>query len=610
MYNYAAFSWNSKNPSQTAAAKRLGRLLLSTSPHWQCVLDTPGLRVFHEPQPASARHAYVLERDTGVILGKLFPSDFDENRIPPDPTFKGNELDSLITSHGRHLVERYWGHYVAFLRTPDGRRRFILRDPTGGLPCFLVKSAGVDVALSDMEDCVRLKLTPFSINWKHLTAFFKNDRIVSKSTGFNEVTQLYGGECLAMEDYQETTNDTRSFYWTPVDVYKARSIEDPDEARAALRNVIQRSVSAWGSSYKSIVHELSGGLDSSIVAACLGKGSADPQVLCFHFYTDMSEGDERQYARSAARSAGHELIEREALVSEESLEAQLNSKRLATPAVLGFIPPTEVLKQRLIAERHAGAVSTGQGGDHLFQAERSMMIAADYAYLHGLRPRLFEVASDTSHLTDNSFFSVFSTAIRHGLLRKYVDPYSRFKVQPVLSAEALRSLHPDTYTHPWVINAGPLPPAKLQQIVDVVDCQLFYLLHSSSADWLHPLISQPIIECCLQIPTYVLARTGRNRQLVREAFSADVPAEIVNRYSKGGTTSYFNQLFIQNAEFLREFLFDGELVRNGLLDRKQLEQLLTERALILGDDLHPILAAVRAEKWLSTWTDVRQRTAA
>jgi asparagine synthase (glutamine-hydrolysing) len=607
MYRYVAFSWESTDSAQAAAAQRLGRLLLSSSSDWQYVFDVPGLCVFHACRPGGAYRAYVLKRNAGVILGKLFDGDLDENHIPSDPTpFDDKESKLLIESQGHRLVERYWGHYIAFLRVSDGERRLVLRDPTGGLPCFLTKAAGINVILSDMQDCVPLNLAPFSVDWDHLTAFFLNMRLITRTTGFREVTQLYAGECVAFDGGAMT----RSFYWDPVDVYEADVTEDADEARAALRGVIRHSVSAWASCYDSIVHELSGGLDSSIVAACLAKANVRPDILCFHYFTEMSEGDERLYARAAAHSAGFELIERKSPVSERTLESQLNPAKLATPAVLGLIPESELLKQRLVTERRAGAVFTGQGGDHLFQQTRTNLIAAEYVHRHGIRPQLLNVVRDTSQLTGQSMWSVFAAAVGFGLLKRPFDPYTVYAIPSILSDDARASGGQKAFAHPWVDNANHLPGSKKQQVFHVVDCQMFYLQHHPYAEQIHPLISQPIIERCLQIPSYVLVHRGRGRGLVREAFETDVPKEIINRYSKGATTSYFNRMLVENAPFLREFLLDGVLVREGILTRLVLERELSERELIRGKELLPILNAVRAEAWLSTWADVGQRTAA
>ena len=611
MYRYTAFSWNAKDPARTAAAQRLTRLLLSSSHDWQGVLDVPGLRVFHAPHAGGACHAYVLKRDGGVVLGKLFESGLEENSIPSDPSFDEKESERLIESRGRRLVERYWGHYVAFLRASDGRVRYVLRDPTGGLQCYLTQAAGVDVILSDMEDCVRLKLTPFAVDWDHVTAYFLHSRLVTRTTGFKEVTQLYAGECVAIADDARANDVSRSFYWDPAEVVEADTIEDPDVARTALRGVIRHCVNAWASSYDSIVHELSGGLDSSIVAACLAEGSAAPDVLCTHYFTEMPEGDERSYARIVAQSTGFELIESLARVSERPLDSLLDRSRLSSPSMLGLIPAPELLKQRLVGERHAGAVFSGRGGDQLLQHTATDLIAAEYAHRHGLRPQLFRIVKDISRMTAKPIWSVWRAVARYGIFGQTVDLYAiHFEPPAILSEEARASLTPEAYVHPWVRSAHRLPACKIWQVFDVIDCEPFYRVSCPNSELVHPLISQPLIESCLQIPSYVLAHRGKSRGLVREAFEGDVPAKIVHRRSKGGTTNYFSRILVENAAFLRERLLDGSLVNEGILDRRELERLLTDRNLIRGEELMSITVGLRAEAWLGNWEDTRHRTAA
>lgn len=614
MYRYIAFSWDAKDRTKTAAVQRFTRLLLASSSAWQRVFDVPGLRVFHAPEAAGAFRAYVLKRDGGVVLGKLFETNPDTSGIATDPSFDERESDRLIESRGRHLVERYWGYYVAFLRAVGGRIRYVLRDPTGGLPCYLTKADDVDVILSDVEDCAHLELTPFSVDWSHITTFFLNPRLISRTTGFKEVAHLYAGECVSI-NYDTNSaaagKVSRSFYWDPTAVCEANTTEDGDVARAALGGAIRHCVKAWASSYNSILLELSGGLDSSVVAACLSEGSAGPDVTCLHYFKAMSEGDERSYARLAAQNAGFELIEAEGNPSERPLESLLDRTRLATPSKMGFKPASALLKQQLVRERHVGAVFSGKGGDHLFQQERTRLIAAEYASRHGLRLELFRVVKDTGRMTMKSIWSVWESVVRYALLRQPFDPYGHhLKLPKILSEEARAGLSLEDVTHPWVQNASRLPASKIRQVFNVVDSQFFFMLHVPNAELVHPLISQPIIEQCLQIPSYVLAHRGRSRGLVRDAFERDLPTQIVHRYTKSGTTSYFSQMLVENAAFLRERLLDGVLVNEGIIDRNELEGLLSERNLVRGKHVRTITSILLTETWLSNWDDARRRTAA
>ena len=614
MYRYVALSWNPNDPAKVNEARRLTRLLLSSSASWQRVFDGSGLRVFHTTHPNGAFRAYSLHREQGVVLGRLFADKAAEGYVLSDAVFEKfdeTESERVVESRGRRLVEGYWGYYVAFIQDSDGIAQYVLRDPTGGLQCHLTESAGVTVILSDIGDCAALGLPPFSVDWGHMAAFFRQFRLVSRTTGFAEVTQLYAGECLSIKDGDAADRTSRSFYWHPVSIYEAGRIENPRKAKSTLRSTIRTCVAAWASSYDSIVHQASGGLDSSIVAACMADESLNTDVLCFNFFTEMAEGDERSYARVIAQSTGFELVECQMRVSDQKLEDLFNRTRVSSPTMLGVLAKPEQVMQRLLTERHAGAVFTGQGGDQLFQQGRSSMIAAEYAHHYGIRPPLFRIAKGISHLTQKSIWSVWATVVRYGLFGRTFDPYSQFELPSLLSDGARGMLRSSEYVHPWVSAAHRLPSSKISQVFDVIDCQRFFGRPCANGEYVLPLVSQPIIERCLQIPTYVHAHRGKSRGLVREAFERNVPAKIIQRESKGGTTSYLARLFLGDIAYLRELLLDGVLVREGMLDRRELENALSERELVRVGLLRPILCAVMAETWLSTWRgDVRQQQAA
>ncbi len=90
-----------------------------------------------------------------------------------------------------------------------------------------------------------------------------------------------------------------------------------------------------------------------------------------------------------------------------------------------------------------------------------------------------------------------------------------------------------------------------------------------------PLLSQPLVELCLRIPTYLLIKSGRDRALARLAFERDLPTEIVRRRAKGRADQHVRNILDANLDFVRELLLDGFLVRRGLLDRAALDLYLT-----------------------------------
>lgn len=203
-----------------------------------------------------------------------------------------------------------------------------------------------------------------------------------------------------------------------------------------------------------------------------------------------------------------------------------------------------------------------------------------------------------ARLTTKPISAVLASTIRYGLLRRSFDPYANFRPHAFLSNGVDCDADQHEVVHPWVLDAGHLPQAKLEQILDLVDCLHFYTRRLDYADIVHPLISQPLIECCLRIPTYVLTSGGTDRALARKAFADALPPEIARRLTKGGTTGYHHNVLLQNLAFVREYLLEGLLVHEGVLDKRLIEAALSEAEIIRGEHRTSVYAALAAEAWL------------
>lgn len=117
-----------------------------------------------------------------------------------------------------------------------------------------------------------------------------------------------------------------------------------------------------------------------------------------------------------------------------------------------------------------------------------------------------------------------------------------------------------------------------------------------------PLLSQPLVELCLRIPTYVLIRSGRDRAVARRAFERDLPTGIVRRQAKGRTDQHVRNILDANLDFLRELLLDGLLVRHGFLNRAALELYLGRERSPADFQYAEILQEhACTEAWLRRW---------
>ncbi len=132
----------------------------------------------------------------------------------------------------------------------------------------------------------------------------------------------------------------------------------------------------------------------------------------------------------------------------------------------------------------------------------------------------------------------------------------------------------------------------------------------AAAELVNPLHSQPLVELCLRLPTYVLTHGGRARGLARRAFAAHLPPEIRTRRSKGGMEEHLKAVLLRNLDFARATLLEGELARRGLLDRRRVEAALSLQPTTVETHIGEVHRLIGIEVWAQSWLGCADRTSA
>jgi asparagine synthase (glutamine-hydrolysing) len=553
-----------------------------------------GLRIYQRGSLAGIHRAHLLANDGGVILGKLF------DRSGSDAIAS---LDAAAPDdRGRRLIDDSWGRYVAFLRTPTTGTTEVIRDPSGAIRCFFTVSAGVYVFCSHAEDAASLGI-PLTVNWQYVVAELANQAAMGwGQTGLKELTSLRAGECLQIFEREARRLplwDIARFACSGIagDTYDARKVRD------TVRLCVQSSTS--GQEHIAIL--LSGGLDSSVIVSCLRDVIRRPAISCLnYFHAGSYRADERSYARLAAEHAGCELIELERS-SDVRLERLLDLPKSARPS-------HNTLDHLLNHERTAAwakgrgatAIMTGDWGDQLFGQQVSDYAPIDCLWAHGFGREVIQVASGLARIDTESIMRPLLSACVYGYASR-TRWFRRHAARALRRHDAnpyLRARVADAYDHHmeqrWLEGMDYLPLGKLLHLASISSAQA-YLTPIGGADdpeWICPLNSQPLIELCARIPVWMFVRNGKDRSVLREAFAHDLPARIIQRRSKGTTSTQRVAVYARNTEFLRETLREGVLAGKGLLELDRLD-----RDLRTSDYRHNVWLerCIRAETWLRTW---------
>jgi len=600
MIRYLAWSWDDRNPAQRQRAGQLMELV-EKKECWQRALSRPGIIVLTCDSDASG-HDVVKIGDYGLIVGSIFSREKSGGRQHAVQRYAISHHDAdLLNINGPSvLIDKYWGSYVAFMSVRSSAATWLLRSPCGDLPCFTLEHDGLQIFSSQLVDWRRLGLSRFSINWSYMMSHLVG-AVHSERTGLNEVTELRPGECL--HRLREKTD--KRVLWDPVAISQQNINDDWESAAEALRRVTLECTDAWAARHPNILLNLSGGLDSSIVLACLRQAPSAPSVTCVTHFSKGHGSDERAYAKLAADHAGCSLIEQERC-AEIDLREMLAAR--FSPIPEGYMRRVEHSRPEAALAHACGATAifSGNGGDEIFLAYLESIVA-DHMHRHGISPSALNTTLRLAQIEGATYWHVLGRSVFHGIIAGKFDPLGLgYRHRKLISKEVINWVHREQlFESRRSQPTKTCPPGKLSQIYLLTAHQDCYDPFSRPGDPanISPLLaSQPLIETCLAIPTYILANK-RERALARYAFARDVPAELLQRKGKGNMENHAMQILSNNREFARAMLLDGILVQERLLDRNRLEQALSSQPSGVTSGMTEIFRHLGAECWARGWSD-------
>lgn len=603
MYPFVSVLWDALDSDAARVARQLLTTVRAALPDYDLALDANGGVVLHAPASGGALRAYNLPKRAGLILGRLFPIAADEWTSTWSWCPTESETTEILRSRGKWLMQRMWGAYIAFLFDLPGANAFVVRDCSGRIPCYRLRVSQVDLLFADPGILSILGMVPTSLNWNYIRSFLCSSHLQTRDTALTGVTELLAGDC-----FQRMPAGRSKHYcaWTPMEALQSPRILRFDSAVQNVRSVVMYCIKAWASVYGTILHNLSGGLDSSIVLACLMKFRDPSTVICVNRYGPNAIEDERAFARLAAAKTGVQLLEVPLVSDDRRIDDHTTNVALtAKPTIQATFGNRETPFITDFCRRlNVSSIWTGQGGDHLFIQTSLPLGAADFAALNGIGPRLLRPLHDSVRLSKWNYWSALSLLwSKHADLptrATHSDPITK---HPFITPDVRSRVHPDDLLHPWTLDAKSLPPGQDFQITSLSDVLNRHrpLPGIEAVNQHHPLLSQPLIELCLRIPSYLHLYGGIDRAVERAAFTDLIPSQIATRRQKGQATLSVLELIHRSRGYLLGLTLDGVLVKEGIIDRAALAPFLSGHRPTDTTSLLPLLSCIAAEVWVRTW---------
>jgi len=512
---------------------------------------------------ADSRTPVLCLPDSQILLGHLFDAS---GRAATDLSALAELAD--FKQARKHILDKYWGEYLLFQPAAAGSGGLtVMRDPSGGVPCLYSGArCGTGFVTSDITLAGALGMCRESIDWNFISRCLIYPNARTGAIGLCDVEELLPGRSLEVQRANAVTSEE----WSPwVFLSGGNRHTNLEDAAIDIRSTVERSVRAWAETDGTVLMELSGGLDSSIVAMCLRNTSASVNLCTVS--TPVAGGDETVYARQVADALGASL---ECHVL--GFDGARHDAPLPPSAVVPCIGPLQgAVDAVMVAAGTANGVKShfcGAGGDTVFGSRSNASPAADALTEKGIRACLSAV-HDIATLHQ-------CTVWRAGRLtiKKMTRP-APLKPEPDLAFLRHREALP-LEPHPWArFPVGSLRGDR-ERVLDLAGTQMFRDdAPRGGVRWVRmPLLSQPVVEACLRVPTWLQVSGGINRAVARRAFRDVLPADVHNRRSKGTFVAYSGSVYQRSKAVMRQFLAEGHLQEKGLLDIPALDTYLASSA--------------------------------
>jgi asparagine synthase (glutamine-hydrolysing) len=520
--------------------------------------------------------------DEGAVLGVVF-SQIDGRRLT---AFTAQQRGEILASRGAALPGTVWGSYVAVLRDAAARRLEVLRDPSGAVRVHRWTSQVAEVLTSDIGLAERALDSRCRVDWDGVAQMLAYPQAPGRRTGLADVTEPPAGALLSWQD--ERVRETQ--LWTPWRFAEtSRRIDDIAVAREGLRRTLERVVALWAEVYPDALLELSGGLDSSLIALCLPKSDG---VSAINIVTQAADGDERDYARASAEAAGLRHVE--AFVEPRADFRRARPGRFPRPSSHGYLQAIEERIAEVGRANGAKAFFSGKGGDNILCGVNTAGPGADALLAFGLSGRTLSTFADLARVHGCTVWTAAWLSVG-----KAVRPPRAPAAQTALLRPGLTAPAPD---HPWLETAQGVSPGKRDHVRTLLVAHAFLdrYAHAAAGPVIAPMLSQPMIELCLRIPTWMWVDGGWNRAVARQAFASRLPGRVLRRTTKGGLDGFAAAVYRHARQDLAAFLADGRLAAAGLIDTPAVLRAL-ERETQTSAGLTRLFQLADTEAWARTW---------
>lgn len=510
---------------------------------------------------------------------------------------------------GKDGVRKLRGMFAFAIWDAKDRRLLLARDRLGLKPLYYAEADGSLLFASEMKGLLAHPAISRELHLPALDDFLTYLYVPAPRTIFRGIRELLPGHWLEWQSGQVRLHR----YW---DVSFAPDVSPLERHREALQAMLAESVSLRLASDVPLGAFLSGGLDSSVIAALMSRAQIQPLRT---FTLGFSDGERRynewEYARAVGEALGAHA--RELTVPAESADLL---GRVTRHFDEPFGNPTSLLIYQLaeLARRDVTVALAGDGGDEVFLGYpryRGVLFSEQYRKVPramryvaaALASRLPEPCNG-NHLPRR--VRAFVAGCRHSPERMYFEWISYFSRElrgHLYSEELLRELRgydSSQFLMGLFRRSGTTDWVDRVNYVDLHSFLPFNILRytdrMSMAHGLElrsPFTDHKLIELMARVPRRYKLQARQSKVLLRRTAQSLLPHRILRRGKLGLNPPLGLWLRGRLQPMLRDYLSPHLLRRRGYFRPETVQQMVHDHLCGHRDYSLHLWALISFEEW-------------
>lgn len=561
-----------------------------------------------EEQPLVARDGRVLAADVRLDnRAELFAAT---HHLLGATRERATDADYVMAAQARWGVEFAFhlvGEYAIIFYDPRTQKLFLCRDHIGARPLYYHANNERVVVSSQLAPLLDVFGIPRDIDEEYVGGCMSRGPAIGV-TPYKHIHAVKPAHLVAVTQTGEL-HERR--YWqldTEREIRFARDEEYEDAFRFYLRQAIQAPLRT----NRSVIIELSGGLDSSTIACVAADSIRKGETQCTRFdtvsyvYDESPTSDERNFITciedQLGRTGIHVRDEDSSLFPPEDEEIDFVSPN---PVVASF--GYHAALGRVMRNSGARVLLSGVGGDQV--------LGASYDPYPQLADLLVQKKPLALHRSLQLWSQTLSKPYLWLLWHKTVVPVLPRAAQTWCKPAARRKLpswfNPDFTARVGLRELELLPPVDpfgfrlpsrrdqcisyISVIKNIASCHRREL---SCLNTSYPFMHRPLIEFLQAIPFDQFVRPGENRSLMRRTLRDVLPEKVVRRKTKGDPSEGLARAIARECPSVRSLFTDSRVCDYGFMDKEPLLAAIDRARNGLEVYAAALLITISLEFWL------------